>query len=50
MINELKKFWSIYRNYKLHPEDEKYLGSNKDQFCLDITIDDLREKWDRFKI
>ena len=45
MINELKKFWSIYQNYKLHPEDEKYLGSNKDQFCLDITIDELREKY-----
>ena len=45
MINELKEFWSRYKNYSLHPDDQKYLGNKKDQFCLDITIDELREKY-----
>lgn len=45
MIPELKKFWTNYNPYKLHPEDENYLGQNKQKFCLEITIEELRKKY-----
>ena len=45
MIPELKKFWSNYNPYKLHPEDENYLGQNKLKYCLEISIEELRAKY-----
>ena len=45
MIEELKSFWTNYNPYKLHPEDEKYLGQNKQKYCLEISIENLRKKY-----
>ena len=45
MINELKEFWSKYTHYQLHPDDEKYLGLNKDKYCLEISIEEIRKKY-----
>ena len=45
MINELKEFWSKYTHYQLHPDDEKYLGQNKDKYCLEISIEEIRKKY-----
>jgi len=45
VIEELKSFWNSYTPYKLHPEDEKYLGQNKQRYCLEISIEDLRAKY-----
>ena len=43
MIEELKKFWSKYFPYKLHPDDENYLGNLRNKYCLDISIENLRK-------
>lgn len=45
MIEDLKSFWSNYTPYKLHPEDENYLGQNKQKYCLEISIENLRERY-----
>ena len=45
MILELKNFWKNYNSYKLHPEDENYLGQNKLKYCLEISIEELRAKY-----
>ena len=45
MINELKEFWSKYTHYQLHPDDKKYLGQNKDKYCLEISIEEIRKKY-----
>ena len=45
MIPELKNFWSNYIPYKLHPEDENYLSQNKQKYCLEISIEELRAKY-----
>ena len=45
MIEELKKFWSKYFPYKLHPDDENYLGNLRNKYCLDISIENLRKKY-----
>ena len=45
MIEELKSFWSNYDPYKLHPEDENYLSQNKQKYCLEISIEELRTKY-----
>lgn len=45
MIEELKNFWANYKPYKLHPEDESYLGQNKKKYCLEISIEELRARY-----
>jgi|TARA_B110001450_G_scaffold253437_1_gene276881 hypothetical protein len=45
MIEDLKSFWSNYNPYKLHPEDENYLNQNKQKYCLEISIEELRIKY-----
>ena len=42
----LKKFWSNYLPYQLHPEDRDYLGQNISEYCLDLSIDDMRSEYD----
>ena len=38
----LKKFWSHYSPYQLHPEDGDYLDLHTSEYCLDLSIDDMR--------
>jgi hypothetical protein len=38
----LKKFWSHYSPYQLHPEDRDYLDLHTSEYCLDLSIDDMR--------
>ena len=45
MIEDLKSFWSKYIPYKLHPDDENYVGQNKQKYCLEISIEELRAKY-----
>ena len=45
MIEDLKNFWANYNPYKLHPEDENYLSQNKQKYCLEISIEELRTKY-----
>ena len=45
MITELKEFWSRYTPYKLHPDDEHYLSINKPKYCLEVSIEELRNKY-----
>ena len=45
MISELKDFWSNYTHHQLHPDDEKYLGVNKSKYCLEMSIDELRNRY-----
>jgi hypothetical protein len=45
IIEELKSFWSNYKPYDLHPEDKKYLGAKKQNYCIDISIEELRENY-----
>lgn len=45
MIEDLKNFWANYNPYKLHPEDENYLSQNKQKYCLEISIEELRAKY-----
>jgi len=45
VIKDLKFFWTNYNPYKLHPEDEKYLGQNKQKYCLEFSIEELRAKY-----
>lgn len=47
MISELKNFWSKYNPYQLHPEDEIFLGQNKQKYCLEISIEEIRKKYGR---
>ena len=45
MISELRDFWREYNQYKLHPKDDNYLGQNKQKYCLEISIDELKAKY-----
>ena len=45
MITEIKEFWSRYTPYKLHPDDEVYLCTNKLKYCLELPIEELRNKY-----
>jgi hypothetical protein len=45
VIEDLKNFWANYNPYKLHPEDENYLSQNKQKYCLEISIEELRAKY-----
>ena len=45
MISDLKKFWSKYIPYKLHPDDEDYLNNDKDKYCLEIPINEFRNQY-----
>jgi len=41
IIDELRNFWSKYNEYELHPQDEKYLKNNKNNYCLDIAYEEV---------
>ena len=45
MIDKLKEFWSKYIPYKLHPDDENYLGISKSKYCLELSINQLRNRY-----
>ena len=45
MIRDLANFWSEYIPYKLHPRDDEFLNKNKEKYCLEISIEELREKY-----
>ena len=44
-MQELKDFWSKYEPYKLHPNDEEHLSSYKDELCLNLSIEEMREQY-----
>ena len=45
MIRDLANFWSEYIPYKLHPRDDEFLNKNKEKYCLEISIEELIEKY-----
>ena len=44
-MQELKDFWTRYEPYKLHPDDEEYLKWNKDECCIHLSIEELRNQY-----
>ena len=44
MKRKLIDFWSRYKPYKLHPDDQAFLGDELKKYCLDLSYAEVQEK------
>ena len=45
MEKKLIDFWSRYKPYKLHPDDQAFLGDELKKYCLDLSYAEVQEKY-----